>query len=164
MSPGEQFALWSVRISMLCYAAALALRLLGRSNSVARWLWTGGALLLVAHFVAVYGVYHHWSHTEALAHTARRTEELTGWSWSGGLYFNYAFLALWAGDALWWWVQPTSYLGRSRWIEFLIQGYLAFIAVNATIVFAAGTVRWASVGIFLILVAFAIRRLCNTKT
>ena len=35
---------------------------------------------LAAHIVAVFGVYHHWSHTEALSHTARRTAELTGWS------------------------------------------------------------------------------------
>lgn len=156
MSPGEQFALWSVRLSMLAYAAALALRLLGRSNSTARLFWTIGFALLIAHTIAVFGVYHDWSHDAAVTHTARRTAERTGWNWGGGLYFNYAFLALWGFDALWWWLRPASYLRRPRWIEFLIQGYLAFIAVNATIVFAAGTVRWISVGISILLVLLAV--------
>jgi hypothetical protein len=157
MSPGEQLALWSVRVSMLCYAVTLALRLGNRSTPAARWYWTIGVGLLAVHIVAVYGVYHHWSHTEALAHTARRTADLTGWSWSGGLYFNYAFLALWAGDALWWWLRPASYLRRSLWIELFIQGYLVFIAVNATIIFAEGAVRWTSVAILLVLLFIAAR-------
>jgi len=151
MSSGEQFALWSVRLSMLAYAATLGLRLLNSSSSAARWLWTVGFVLLIAHTIAVFGVYHHWSHAEALEHTARRTAELTNWNWGGGLYFNYAFLALWGFDVLWWWKRPASYLRRSRWIEFLIQGYLAFIAVNATIVFAAGTVRWTATTILIAL-------------
>lgn len=158
MSPGEQFAIWSVRLSMICYATALALRLLGRSNSAARWCWTVGLVLLAAHTVAVFGVYHHWSHAEAIAHTARRTAELTGWNWGGGLYFNYAFLALWSADVLWWWLRPASYLRRSRWIEGLLQAYLAFIAINATIIFAEGAVRWTSVGILLALAYLALRR------
>jgi len=157
MSPSEQFALWSVRLSMLCYAAALALRLLDRSNFTARWCWTVGLALLAAHTVAVFGVYHHWSHAEALAHTTRRTAEFTGWNWGGGLYFNYTFLALWVGDALWWWLRPASYLRRSLWIELLIQGYLAFIAVNATIVFATGAARWTSVAILVLLLFIAAR-------
>lgn len=157
MSPGEQFALWSVRVSMVCYAAALALRLMRRSNSAARWCWTVGVVLMAAHIVAVFGVYHHWSHAEALAHTARRTADLTGWNWSGGLYFNYAFLALWASDALWWWLRPASYLRRLLWVKALIQGYLAFIAVNATIVFAEGAVRWTSAAILLVLLLLGLR-------
>ena len=152
MSPGEQFALWTVRFSMLCYTAALALRLRGSSYNAPRWCWTSGVVLLAVHIVAAMGVYHHWSHDEALAHTAQRTAELTGWNWGGGIYFNYAFLALWAADALWWWAKPSSYLHRPRWIELLIQGYLAFIAINATIVFAAGAVRWTSAAILLVLV------------
>ncbi len=155
MSPAEQFALWTVRISLLCYATALGLRLLGRSNNAARWCWTVGAILMAVHIIAAMGVYHHWSHDETIAHTARRTAELTGWNWGGGIYFNYAFLALWIFDALWWWINPTSYLQRPRWIEILIQGYLAFIVINATIVFGAGAVRWTSIAILIVLVAFA---------
>ncbi len=157
MSPGEQFALCSVRLSMLCYAAALALRLLGHSTLAARWCWTIGLALLTVHTVAVFGVFHHWSHAEALAHTARRTVELTGWNWGGGLYFNYAFLAVWTFDALWWWLHPTGYHRRSLWIEALIQGYLAFIAINATIVFATGSVRWTSAAILLVFMGLSLR-------
>jgi hypothetical protein len=156
MSHGEQFALWSVRLSMLAYSATLALRLSGRSNSTARWCWTAGFAFMLAHTIAVFGVYHDWSHAAALVHTARRTAELTGWNWVGGLYFNYLFVALWEFDALWWWRRPVSYLRRPRWIEFLIQGYLLFIAVNATIVFAAGAVRWTSVAVLLALALLAI--------
>jgi hypothetical protein len=145
---------------MLAYAATLGLRLWGRSNSSARWCWTVGFALMIAHTFAVFGVYHHWSHAEALAHTARRTVELTDWNWGGGLYFNYAFLALWGFDVLWWWLRPASYLRRPRWIEFLIQGYLSFIVVNATIVFADGIVRWASTVIFLLLAILVGRAFC----
>jgi hypothetical protein len=163
MSPGEQFALWSVRLSMVCYATALALRLLGRSNPVARWCWTIGLTLLAAHTVAVFGVYHHWSHAQAYAHTARRTADLTGWDWGGGLYFNYAFLGVWTFDALWWWLRPASYRRRALWIEALFQGYLAFIAINATIIFAAGAVRWTSVAILIVLATLAARAFCVSR-
>lgn len=158
MSPAEQFALWTVRFSLICYAATLALRLLGRSNNAARWCWTVGAILLVVHIILAMGVYHHWSHDEAFAHTARRTAELTGWNWGGGIYFNYVFLALWIADALWWWINPTSYLRQPRWIEILIQGYLAFITINATIVFGQGAVRWTSVTICIFLAVLAASR------
>jgi hypothetical protein len=157
MSPGEQFALWSVRLSMLCYVAALTLRLRGRSHNTARWWWTAGVILMAVHIVAALGVFHHWSHAEAIAHTARRTAELTGWNWGGGIYFNYAFLALWSFDALWWWLKPNCYLHRPHWIEVLIQGYLAFIALNATIVFAAGLVRWTSAAILIALVILKVK-------
>ena len=159
MSPAEHFALWTVRLSMLCYAVTLSLRLRGRSSNAARWCWSVGAILMAVHIIAAMRSFHHWSHAEALEHTAQRTAELTGWHWGGGLYFNYAFLALWIADAIWWWVNPTSYLRRPRCIELLIQGYLAFIAVNATIVFGTGAVRWTSIAILIVLLALAaIRR------
>ncbi len=164
MSPGEQFALWSVRLSLLCYTTALALRLLGRTNNAARCCWTAGLLLLAAHIVAVFGVYHHWSHAEALAHTARRTAELTSWHWGGGLYFNYLFLALWIVDVLWWWRNPASYVRRACWIEATIQGYLAFIVVNATIVFAEGIVRWVSVAILIVVALLGLRNWSGWNT
>lgn len=158
MSLEVSVSLWLVRLALFCYAAAFAIRLIGSSNSVARILWTTGFCFLVLHVLAVFAVYHHWSHDEALAHTARRTAELTGWNWGGGLYFNYAFLALWAGDLLWWWGRPESYHRRSAWIEGMIQGYLAFIAVNATIIFGQGAVRWGGIGILILLVFLAMRR------
>jgi hypothetical protein len=37
---------------------------------------------------------------------------------------------------------PQTYLARPRSIEWSIQGFLAFIAFNATVVFGSGAVRW----------------------
>ena len=95
MTLGEFLTIWTIRISLLCLACSLAARLVAaRENhrQIARVLWTAGCLLFIAHVVAAFQFYHHWSHAHALDDTARQTYELLGWAFGAGIYFSYLFL------------------------------------------------------------------------
>jgi hypothetical protein len=146
MSAGELLVRWTVRLALACYAGAVALRLLPRFSpsrqAVARWLWTAGCLLYLAHVASAFHFVHGWSHQAAYRETARRTAELFGLSWGGGLYFNYLFTAVWVGDVLYWWRGLARYAARPRWYDALVQAFLAFMAFNGAVVFATGLVRW----------------------
>jgi hypothetical protein len=140
---------------MLALAASLAIRFTAGLEptirrlrlAAARAVWTAGAVLQVVHAACALGFYHAWSHADALAHTARLTAEMTGWDWGGGLYLNYVFTAVWAADAAWWHVDRASYERRSKWIDGVILGFMAFMAVNGSIVFAPPATRLAAGGI-----------------
>ena len=55
----------------------------GRSrHDAARVLWTIGALSLAAHLAAAMQFRHGWSHSAAVAETARQTETKFGMNWS----------------------------------------------------------------------------------
>jgi hypothetical protein len=149
---------WTARLAALFYSAALGLRIgptrcaiarcaIARCAiarcAIARWVWSAGCVALLAHMACAFHFHHRWSHQAAYWATARQTAERTGLDWGGGVYFNYAFAMVWGLDALWWWrVGPARYEARHAWAEWLIQGYLAFILFNATIVFGAGGARW----------------------
>jgi uncharacterized membrane protein len=136
---------WSIRIALAFYVLALLLRI-GRRDRQARFAWTTGCIAFLLHVAAAFHFVHHWSHDAAYVETARQTVEVVGLDWGGGVYFNYLFAAVWTGDVIWWWVNPSGYQNRPRWIEWLVQGFMAFIAFNATVVFGHGAIRWAGVG------------------
>ena len=117
----------------LAWAAGESLR--------SRLLWTAGALLALMHSAAAFAVFHGWSHRAAAAATARQTAAVTGLSWGGGVFFNYAFLVIWVADAIWWWVSPRGYERRPRAIDRFVRGFLFFMFVNGAIVFADGGMR-----------------------
>ena len=106
-----------------------------------RTLWTAGAVLAITHSIAAFGVFHGWSHDAAYIATAQQTAALTGLRWGGGLYINYLFLFVWAGDAVWWWVSPRTYRRRPAPISWLVRGFLFFMFFNGAIVFADGWMR-----------------------
>jgi hypothetical protein len=81
--------------------------------------------------------YHDWSHARAF----EATREQSGWG--EGIYANYAFTLLWLADAAWWWLGPKKYAARSRVLNLELHAFMLFIAFNATVVFAAGPIRWA---------------------
>ena len=74
--------------------------------------------------------------------TSRRTKELLGAGWGCGLYFNYLFTGVWIVDVIWWWRGLAMYRRRPRWIQAGVHAFFAFMFFNATVVFAAGPVRW----------------------
>jgi len=129
---GGIVTLWLADGAAALYAAAIALMLL-RRDSLARGAWAAGCAIFLAHVAFAFQFYHHWSHAEAYAATARQSG--IGW----GLYVNYAFAIVWLADVLWW--------GRPRasWISTTIHVFLAFMFFNATVVFGKGWVRWAGV-------------------
>jgi hypothetical protein len=108
---------------------------------MARALWTAGAGQAAVHALAVFHYIHDWSQDAALAHTARETAALTGLHWGGGLYVNYAFVALWVGDAMLWWRDRTSYERRSAGSRDTVLAIFLFMFVNGGIVFAHGPAR-----------------------
>ncbi len=143
MDTGELLTRWTGRIAMALYIASLASRTF--SPRWSRLAWTAGCGLYLLHVVCAFEYYHHWSHAEAYASTARQTAATVGLDWGGGLYANYAFTLVWLADAVWWWRGMESYHARPRWIEWAVQGFLGFIAFNATVVFASGFSRWLGV-------------------
>jgi hypothetical protein len=138
--PDDALVRWTVRVALAFYVAALAVRPASRPG---RPFWTLGCLWYLAHVAAAFHFHHGWSHAAAYDHTARRTAEVFGLHWGGGLWWNYLFTAVWVADAAWLWVAPVSYQWRARWLNLAIHGFLGFLAFNATVVFASGPVRWA---------------------
>jgi hypothetical protein len=136
--------LWTIRISMALYAAALLL-LLYRQTRPARLMYTLACALLWVHVPLAFHFVHHWSHAGATVVTAEQTRAVFGFAWGGGVYVNYILMAVWAADAAYWWLAgDDAYRTRPRGITWTVHGFILFIAFNAAVVFAHGTTRWIS--------------------
>jgi hypothetical protein len=107
-----------------------------------RILWTIGALSLAAHLAAAMQFRHGWSHTAAVAETARQTEAKFGMNWGGGVWFNYAMILLWTADAVCSWAAPTLHDRPSTWRR-SVNGFFLFMWFNGAVVFPSGPVRWS---------------------
>jgi hypothetical protein len=168
MTVGEVVTRGTIDVALLLYASVLAgnlwvLPLAGLPEThpwrrLARVFWTLGCAALWLHVAAAFGYYHHWSHAAATNDTAERTRVTLGVSFGGGIYFNYLFALVWTADCGWWWVARRSYERRPRWVGVVVQCYLLFIAINATIVFETGVVRAAGLVMAVALVGLAWRR------
>jgi hypothetical protein len=108
-----------------------------------RIAWTAGAVLSTLHSVAASGTFYAWSHDVAREMTRRQTEAQTGIDFSGGIYFNYAVLAVWLSDAASWWLSPRWREHRSWRVSAAIHGFLFFMIVNGAVIFADGFARVA---------------------
>ena len=158
MDLGELLTRWTVRLAVALYALALVARWHAHGRrpwlSRARLAWSVGCVLFLAHVACAFAFFHGWSHAAAYQETARRTGEQFGIFWGGGLFLNYAFALVWPADVLCWWCQGLEgYERRAAGLEWVVQGFLAFMSFNATVVFAAGPVRLAGVGGCLVLAA-----------
>lgn len=132
----------------LFVAAEAGKRALERGGPANEWswrAWTLGAALCVLHMGIAFGARHGWSHSAAVAETARQTAEVYGVAWEGGIYVNYLFASLWLAEAWWWRADPDGYSSRSRWLTWLLRGFYFLILVNATFVFASPAGRVAGV-------------------
>ena len=149
MDTGELWTRWTVRLAMMLYVGSLAMR--GAPQQRRCWwdwsgyLWTAGCLAYLLHVICAFAFYHHWSHTDAYETTAKRTAETVGLHSGMGLYANYVFTLVWVADVCWWWLRNEQYALRSKVIAGAIQGFLGFMAFNATVVFATGFSRWLGV-------------------
>ena len=169
MSPETTDAIvrWTARGAVACYLlrVVIDLQLPGREKRLglmraARNIWTWGCVLFLIHFLSAFALVHHFDHGDAYAHTARRTAEVVGLHWGGGIYVNHAFMIFWICDVLRWWklgadagYQPDRYFWS-------VHGFFAFMFVNATIVFGPPHWLWISAFILVLLgiVAFAGKR------
>lgn len=162
-SAGIELTNWTIRLALVACAGCWALGLWfpkdgRRHKRLARGLWTLGCLLLWLHVACAFGFYHHWSHAEALASTAHRTRETIGLDWGGGIFFNYMLMLVWTADVLWWWTRPTSYAMRPRALALAVHGFLAFMILNAAVVFETGATRWVTLAVLAALVIGALAR------
>ena len=130
---------WSAWPAVVCYVVAGGLSLRPsreRWGPAIRFVWTVGWLALVAHVVLALGLVHGWSWTAAYEHTARRTQQLVGWNWGGGVWFNLLTVGVWGADVIKMWLGGPGD-GRGRWWSFAVQSYIAFMMLNATVVFGS---------------------------
>lgn len=138
---------WTARGAVACWAARFLLPAAGRDRvpltrdatiSLLGWL------LLVAHTLCAFHFAHHWCHAAAYEHTARRTLETVGRHWGGGLYANYATIAVWAVDLAM--LFNAQRRGRTvpRWWRWTADALIGFMILNATVVFGPRGWRWAA--------------------
>jgi hypothetical protein len=157
MTVGELLTRWTIRVALALYVTGIVLRV--RAGGRRSWLvparltWAAGCAFFFGHIACAFQFFHAWSHRTAYEATARQTAEAVGLAWGGGLYVNYAFAGVWAADACWWLSWPERYQARSHVIEGIVQGFLAFVAFNATVVFGAGAIRWTGLATALLLAA-----------
>jgi hypothetical protein len=147
MDAGEMVTRWTIRLALALFAGALALWLAGhgpRARIWARRAWNAGFLLYLAHVAAAFHFFHDWSHQAAWQATARQTAETIGWHWGGGLLFNHAFTLVWLADCLWQWLGSASSQSRTGRAIWMGRAFMAFMAVNATVVFETGPTRWVA--------------------
>ncbi|MCR9198637.1 MAG: hypothetical protein NXI04_08345 [Planctomycetaceae bacterium] len=133
--PGRSLIVWTVRASVAFYCCCLWLKVGRRSPAADRQyaiFWAASCALCVVHVLLAYHYEHRWSQAAALQHTAELTDKVVGVYWSGGLYINYLFLAIWAADVL-------KCFQRHQPSGTGMQVVTAFMMFNATVVFGP---RW----------------------
>jgi len=162
MPLGELLTSWTIRIALACYAAAWAVRISGPASQRRwrwwRWLSTLGCAAFAGHVIAAFEFYHHWSHSHAVADTARQTREMIGLEFGEGIFFSYAFGVAWLLDVAWSWLAPDSYRRQRLAATVALHGYLIFIALNGAAVFKSGPIRWITLAVAVALAAWAIWR------
>ena len=129
----------------LCGLLSWGLVGLPKAERTRQGLWTVGWFLLLVHILVAIVEVHQGSWALAVEHTARRTAELTGWNWGGGIYWNLLAGLAWGLDVgLMWGTgsrerHPRAVIHSRR----MIGGFLFFMWFNATVVFTtdAGRLR-----------------------
>jgi hypothetical protein len=163
---GQQLALWFARFAMagwfLFALGWLRMRRAGNqpdttgkattaNPGLLRWSWTLATACHVIHVLLAFAWFHQWDHKAAMQHTAERTAAVTGFHWSGGIWFNHLFTLMAVGETALWWIAPGRILARSpRWNR-LIYGFFAFMIFNAGVVFVRGPLRWPGLAGFVVL-------------
>jgi hypothetical protein len=158
----DAWTLWTARLALAMYFVTLVALLTTRTGPRPAWprfVWLAGCLVFLVHVFRAFHAVHGWSHADAYAHTARRTEEFAGVASGVGLYLNYVFTAVWLADALWWAFLPDAHRRCPAWMTWALHGFLAFMVFNATVVFAIGPTRWVGLAAGLVLFGLLAHRL-----
>jgi hypothetical protein len=125
----------SARIAVAFMAIGWCMIIQNKTETLlARLTWTLGLFTLIIHIIVAFWLAHRWSHSAAVEHV----REVGGFG--GGIVVSYLFVVVWLIDALWWWINPSGHANRSKWVGWLINGFLAFVVINATVVF--GVPEW----------------------
>lgn len=140
---GEHASLWAIRLAVVAMFVTFALQLMGwkETSPAVRNIWFFGAISALAHSFGALLAFHGGSHQVALQATAKQTQELMGFSFGAGLYFNYVFVLVWLIDAIARMVIPQAYSGWGFAYRVFVYGFLGFIAFNGTVVFKSGWIQ-----------------------
>ncbi|XZE32338.1 hypothetical protein SH501x_003081 [Pirellulaceae bacterium SH501] len=154
-TPWQFVALLAIRAALALFVAVLAAEAFGRhrSSKPIAVLWLVGAGLAVWHSLGALWSFHDGSQQQAFQSTADQTQALLGVPIGAGLYVNYAFLAVWSIDASLAFFSPAWHRQLPRAYHWTTLGFLCFIALNATVVFKSGWLRWFGIGAALMLLA-----------
>lgn len=101
-----------------------------------------GCVFFLGHVLCAFHFFHDWSHAVAYADTARQTKEFSGWNSGAGIYLNYFFALVWAGEVIWAWLNPRGYSARAAWISWAVRMFFLFMIFNGAFVFVRGHARW----------------------
>ena len=138
---GDLLTRATIWLSLGGYTVSFCLQTRRHPGRIALAAWLFGATAFVLHTLFAFHFFYQWSHSVALAETARQTKELTGFDSGSGLYLNYAFGLIWLADAIWWLQVGDEYSRRPRWLTFSLHAFFWFMIVNGAIVFGTGPVR-----------------------
>jgi hypothetical protein len=146
---GELLVTWSARVVVAFYLLRLATDVLiadpTRRDRWGRWAWTAGCLVYLVHVAFAFQFLHHWSHAAAVEHAARRTLDVVGFEFGGGIYVNYVFTLLWVADVGLWWRRSRAGTPVSPIYYWAIQAIFGFMMLNATVVFGPAFWKWVAV-------------------
>ena len=116
---------------VLLVAAEIGKGPLAHAGRPARWArvaWLAGGALAIIHAVLALAIRYQWDHGLAVRETASQGAALYGIAWSGSLYVNYVFLAMWI--AVSW-----------RWQNWLWRLFVLVMVANGAILFARPMAR-----------------------
>jgi hypothetical protein len=137
---------WTIWIALLLFCAGefgrRRSRCEGSSAGWAWWAFLAGALLCAIHIGIAMRAAHAWSHESAIAATARQTQAVYGVNWGGGVFLNYAFVAVWLLEA-WRWRRRPAGKRDARVITWMTRVFFLVMILNGAVIFAAGTRRIA---------------------
>ncbi len=139
------FALWAGAVLVELQTPRAEWQARTPAAQVARAAWIGGLAVFLVHLALAFHLAHGWSHARAFDHV----EASSGFG--PGIFVSYFFTLVWGTDGLAWLVAPERYVRRSKWFAAVLHGFMAFITLNATVVFGHGPLRWVAAGVFALL-------------
>ena len=130
MDTGQTITIWIARAAVAAYAWSVVL-MAATKWKPARLAMTIALVLYLIHVCGAFHYFYSWSHSIAEAETTRQTRELFGAEFSGGIYLNYAFTAVWIAYCTAWWRRPNASVPR---LTLAVQAFLLFMFINASVV------------------------------
>ena len=128
----------TIWFSVLLFVLGEAGKRGGRPCRSAWRLWALGAVLCAVHMLIAMGIRHGWSHQSAIESTAAQTQAVYGLNWGAGVYVNYAFVAAWVTELIWWRASPATYFSRPSFATWSVRTFYLIVLFNAAVVFASG--------------------------
>lgn len=133
----------TIWIALALFAAAEAGRTrLASPQGPASWAWaawTAGGVLVVVHVLVALDLRYNWDHALAVSETARRSAEVYGSAWRGGLYVNYLFVLAWFVESWRWRRSLKRNTPLSPAATWALRAFFLLIIANGAIVFAVHT-------------------------